>query len=422
LKDYVSNPRAAARLVSTVATAIHHAHQRGILHRDLKPANVLLDSDGQPHVTDFGLAKRVEGDSDLTQSGAILGTPAYMAPEQASGKRGSVTTSTDVYGLGAILYALITGRAPFGGTTAFDTLEQVRERTPKPPRSANPRVPRDLEVICLKCLEKEAGRRYASADALGEDLTRWLTGEPIAARPVGNAGRLWMWSRRNPVLASTAGLAVISLAFVTLLSLLYAGQQMQLADATARFANEQRERANERNQAAASLSMALATRELERGQAACERGETGLGLLWMVESLRTAAAARDADLQRVALANISAWRNMQPRLRVVFGEPRKAFSVAFSPDRRTVLTGSCSAGVARLLDTASGLPLGNRIALEGGIEAVAFDPDCRSVLILGHDGVVRRWNASTGQWVGNAIKYGVGVQGPIYGIAFSPDG
>ena len=152
---------------------MHHAHQRGILHRDLKPANILLDERGEPFVTDFGLAKRVEGDSELTLSGAIMGTPAYMAPEQASGQRGAVTTATDVYGLGAVLYALLTGHAPFGG----DSIESRRssrcaERARSRQRSNNPRVPRDLEVICLKCLEKDPARRYASAQALADDLRR----------------------------------------------------------------------------------------------------------------------------------------------------------------------------------------------------------------------------------------------------------
>jgi serine/threonine protein kinase len=139
---------------------VHHAHQRGILHRDLKPSNILLNERGEPYVTDFGLAKRVDGDSELTQSGAIVGTPAFMAPEQASGQRGAVTTSTDVYGLGAILYALLTRRAPFHGDSVADTLQAVRESAPKPPATINPSAPRDLEVICLKCLEKEARRRY----------------------------------------------------------------------------------------------------------------------------------------------------------------------------------------------------------------------------------------------------------------------
>jgi serine/threonine-protein kinase len=170
LKDYVAEPRRGAELVAMTAGAIHHAHQRGILHRDLKPANILVDTKGRPHVTDFGLAKRVEGDSELTRSGTILGTPVYMAPEQASGTRRAVTTTTDVYGLGAILYALLTGRAPFDGITMLDTLEQVKKRLPDSPRKFNARVPLDLEIISPKCLDKEPRRRYATASALAEDL------------------------------------------------------------------------------------------------------------------------------------------------------------------------------------------------------------------------------------------------------------
>jgi serine/threonine-protein kinase len=217
LGEFTADLKASARLVKTLAEAVHHAHQRGILHRDLKPGNVLLDEHGEPHVTDFGLAKRVQADGDLTLSGAILGTPAYMAPEQASGNRRLVTTVTDVYGLGAILYALVTGRAPFRGDSPAQTLEQVRGWTLEPPSKLNPRVLRDLEVIVLKCLEKEPERRYGSAAALVDDLQRYLDGEPILARPTGLAIRAWMWCKRNPALARLA--SALMLAVLVLLIL-----------------------------------------------------------------------------------------------------------------------------------------------------------------------------------------------------------
>jgi WD40 repeat protein/tetratricopeptide (TPR) repeat protein len=204
LPRFHEDPEAAARLVATAAEAIHHAHQRGILHRDLKPANILIDDHDTPYVTDFGLARRIESDSDLTISGAILGTPAYMSPEQASGRRGAVTTAADVYGLGAILYALLTGSAPSSGDNIVEVLDRVRNRPPAPPSRQNPTVPRDLEVVCMKCLEKDPSSRYPSARELALELRRFLAGEPILARPVGPFERARRWCRAHQLVTSLA--------------------------------------------------------------------------------------------------------------------------------------------------------------------------------------------------------------------------
>jgi tetratricopeptide (TPR) repeat protein len=214
LPRFQTNRRMAAQLVACIARAVHHAHQRGVLHRDLKPGNILLDAEGHPHVSDFGLARRVEPDSSLTQSGAIIGTPSYMAPEQASGTRGAITTATDVYGLGAVLYTILTGQPPFRGHDVLETLHQVREQEPPSPSAVNTQVDRDLATITLKCLRKEAVHRYASAAELAGDLERYLAGESIIARPPGRTARLWRWCRRNPLVASLTGTAALLVAIL----------------------------------------------------------------------------------------------------------------------------------------------------------------------------------------------------------------
>src|SRR5205085_10959514 len=190
------------------------AHDAGIVHRDLKPANVLLAAGRTPKISDFGLARRLEGGAGLTQSGVPVGTPSYMSPEQARGQTNAVGPAADVYALGAILYECLTGRPPFRAATAAETIQQVISQEPAPPSRLNDKVPRDLDTICLKCLSKEPDRRYASAAALAEDLRRFGEGRPIRARPVGWAERSWRWGRRNPTGAAllATALALVGLA------------------------------------------------------------------------------------------------------------------------------------------------------------------------------------------------------------------
>src|SRR4029077_21003278 len=206
--------RKAAALVATLADAVHAAHQSVIVHRDLKPSNILLTADGTPKVTDFGLARRLQGGGALTLSGVPMGTPSYMAPEHAQGQREAAGPAADVYGLGAILYELLTGRPPFRAATAAETLQQVTSQEPAPPSRLNDKVPRDLEIICLKCLHKEPQRRYSTAAALAEDLGRFLQGEAIAARPERTVERWVRQVRRRPALS--AACAVVGLLGVAL--------------------------------------------------------------------------------------------------------------------------------------------------------------------------------------------------------------
>src|SRR5215467_13804316 len=203
--------RQAAELIAKVARTVHYAHEHGILHRDIKPGNILLDKKGEPHLTDFGLARLMEADSTVTRTQEVMGTPSYMSPEQAAGEHAKLSDATDVYGLGAVLYQLLTGHPPFAGGTTYETIRLLLETEPRQPRLLNPKIDRDLSTICLKCLEKDPKRRYPSALALAEDLERWLKHEPILARHTGIIARGRKWVRRNPTSALLAA-SLIALA------------------------------------------------------------------------------------------------------------------------------------------------------------------------------------------------------------------
>jgi WD40 repeat protein len=282
--------RGQVEILTKVARAVHFAHQRGILHRDLKPANILLSRDGQPHVTDFGLAKRVEGDSGLTQSGAVIGTPSYMAPEQARAVK-TLTTARDVYSLGAILYELLTGQPPFRASSALDTLLQVIEREPEPPRKLNPRADAELATVALKCLEKDPAKRYGSAEALADDLDRWLRGEPILARPTGTVERVWKWAKRRPAVAalSAASLLLLTVSLATACTLLVL-LRAALLDAT-----EQERIAETRAdaEAAAKAQAQAAQQEAERREQETRR------LLYSADVNLAQQAWEAANLRRV---------------------------------------------------------------------------------------------------------------------------
>lgn len=401
------------RLVQTLAAAAHHAHQRGVIHRDLKPANILFDADNQPRIADFGLARQIDSGTLQTASSQLAGTPSYMAPEQARLKSSELTTSVDVYALGAILYELLTGRPPFRGGTALETLHHLLEEEPTDPHSVNPLVDRELAFICLKCLEKEPARRYESAAALAEELQRWIEGRPIEARPTSQIVRLIKWSRRRPAIASLSVFSILALfAFIVLLLVsrsrieerrLFAEAQKQLADEAA---NREQLEKNRLHQLLNRLDFDHAGKQLQSGETA----EAFAYLAHLVRENPTSADFRrrllNALLHEVTVVPAApAWRH-----------PAGINQVAFAPDGARVALAGVH-GHIQVLDVQSGDGLVQFVAHSHLITALVFNPEGSRLLSASKDGTARVWDARSGERLLNLTH-----QAPVNHAGFSPDG
>jgi eukaryotic-like serine/threonine-protein kinase len=436
-----------ARLMETVARAVHFGHQRGILHRDLKPANILLHKDEggrmkdesnpasssfilhpssfAPMVTDFGLAKKMAGGSDLTASGAIVGTPSYMAPEQAAGQK-VVSTAVDVYSLGAILYELLTGRPPFRAETPLQTLIDVCEREARPLRSLDPHVDRDLETICLKCLEKEPSRRYGTAEALADDLHRWLAGEPIQAR----ASTLWertrKWVRRRPAQAALVGVtAAAIIALVVSASVFNGWLQVALAD----VATKQVELADARREVGVQQAAALAGNRLagQHEEAARKAKEAGLGFQGEARKSAQLADERARRAEGTLLtAHSAAVRPANPGLALLLGIEGAQRAPGYLANNALLAALDECAEVRTFMH-------------KGPVYSAVFSPDGARVLSCSEDNTAHIWDVATGKEVcpplkheppvarftddGRPVRGGPREKAPRVPIAqFSPDG
>jgi serine/threonine protein kinase/WD40 repeat protein len=399
-------PHEAARLVQLIATAIAFAHEHGVIHRDLKPANVLLDKSGMPKVSDFGLAKKLESSSGLTYTGAVLGTPSYMPPEQASGATELVGPPADVYSLGAILYSLLTGRPPFQAASVVDTLLQVLGNEPVAPRHLNPKIPRDVEIICLKCLQKTIANRYHSARELADDLGRFLDGRPIQARPVGRPERIWRWSKKNPAVAALGLMSSLAL-FLSLL-----GWQLWQTSHARKIQAEQAETLATSRQRYADLQKYYA--QLSQAREAIARGQPGW--TWRAtDALTEAARQKPPQESFVELRSLAAHCLGSPDLRrsQVLETGWPCSNIAFSPNSQYVAATQvkgqpfCQVKIFNLNDrtlkhtltrmTVSDnvtrlFALGTNGKFQAGFRGVTFHPNGDELAVGGRFGELYLWN------------------------------
>jgi serine/threonine protein kinase/WD40 repeat protein len=411
--------REAARLVEQVTRAVQAAHEKGIVHRDLKAANVLITEDDKPKVTDFGLAKRVEAGAGLTQTGSVLGTPSYMAPEQAAGRLREIGPATDVYALGAILYECLTGRPPFRAPTVMETLGQVIGDEPASVRSLQPATPQDLETICLKCLQKETSRRYASARELADDLERFLRHEPVRARPVGPLERGWRWCRRNPTAALSAAVVAMSLLGATGVSALFGIRAEQARLSEANRAHSEANAKQEAEQARRAAQRQLVELSGASGLAAAREGDHSLTLLWFARAVQLARDEPDQEeVNRIRFAN---WRTHIPMPEGTFTvegfrhAQERIRTFQFSPDGNYLLV-IASTGGCRVWDRLKSELVALPPQVAEGL-AAAWEPKSGLLAVAGKEGRIRFLAPPAFQPTAEEVPAGEAVA-----LAFSRDG